>query len=133
MDTATFIGLIIAFIAVIGGFGIAIWAITLKHSGRKEERLADIEARNKERMALIEKGMDPNLADRKHHTPISGIPLLFGLIIIFAVIGRVIAFISFAGSSPDDKTFIYALPAFFAGFGFLIYHLYQKKISGKNK
>ena len=64
MDSATIIGLIIAFIAVVGGTGIAIWLILMRHIGQKEERLAKIEARNKERLALIEKGMDPNLADQ---------------------------------------------------------------------
>jgi Sigma-70, region 4 len=44
MDTATIIGLFIAFIAVVGGTGIAIWLILMRHIGRKEERLAKIEA-----------------------------------------------------------------------------------------
>ncbi len=64
MDSAaTIIGLIIAFIVVLGGFGIATWLILIKHSGGREERMANFEAKNKERLALIEKGMDPNLAE----------------------------------------------------------------------
>lgn len=44
MDSATIIDLIIAFIAVVGGTGILIWLILMRHIGRKEERLANIEA-----------------------------------------------------------------------------------------
>jgi hypothetical protein len=131
MDTATIIGLIIGFIAVVGGFGIAIWLILMKHVGQKDERLARIEARNKERLALIEKGMDPNLADREPEKIPSNRLLLIGLILVFACLGRIIAAISVFHSTGNDSTFIYALPAFFAGFGFLIYHFYLKKISSR--
>jgi hypothetical protein len=134
MDLATTIGLAIAFIVVFGGFGIAIWLILNRHVGRKEERLANIEARNKERLALIEKGMDPNLADSMSERAPSNRPLLIGLILVFACLGRIIASLSGFHSNTDDGSFIYALPAFFAGFGFLAYHFYQKRLSsGKNK
>lgn len=134
MDTATIIGLLIAFIAVVGGTGIAIWLILMRHIGHKEERLAKIEARNKERLALIEKGMDPNLADNVTEKAPSNRVLLIGLILIFAGLGRIIAAISMFHSNTDSSTLIYILPAFFVGFGFLAYHFYLKKISsGKNK
>ena len=134
MDSATIIGLIIAFIAVVGGTGIAIWLILMKHIGQKDERLARIEARNKERLALIEKGMDPNLADRIPEKTPSNKLFLIGLIIILACLGRIVAYFLAFNSTTGDKTFIFALPAFFAGFGFLVYHFYQKRISsGKNK
>jgi hypothetical protein len=134
MDSATIIGLIIAFIAVVGGTGIAIWLILMKHIGQKDERLARIEARNKERLALIEKGMDPNLADRIPEKAPSNKLFLIGLIIILACLGRIVAYFLTFNSTTGDKTFIFALPAFFAGFGFLVYHFYKKRISsGKNK
>ena len=133
MNFATIIGLIIAFVAVVGGTGIAIWLILMKHIGQKDERLAQIEARNKERLALIEKGMDPNLADREPERSPSNKPLMIGLILVFACLGRIIAGISIFHST-NDNTAIYALPAFFIGFGFLIYHVYLKRISSrKNK
>jgi hypothetical protein len=134
MDFATIIGLIIAIVAVVGVLGIAIWFILTRHIVGKEERLANIEARNKERLALIEKGMDPNLANPGTEKHVSNTPLLIGLILIFACIGRIIAYTSAFNFNNGDKTFIFALPAFFAGLAFLAYHLYQKKISsGKNK
>ncbi len=134
MDSATIIGLIIAFIAVVGGTGIAIWLILIRNIGRKEERLAKIEARNKERLALIEKGMDPNLADKVPERAPSNKIFLFGIILVFACIGRIIAAISIVHSNPDNGALVYILPAFFAGFAFLAYHFYQKRISsGKNK
>jgi hypothetical protein len=134
MDTATVIGLIIAFVAVFGGFGIAIWLILIKHSGGSEERMANIEARNKERLALIEKGMDPNLADRQRERVSFNRPLLIGLIIIFASIGRIIAFTSGFNSNTDNNTLVIILPAFFAGLAFLVYHFYLKGFfSKKNK
>lgn len=133
MNLATFIGLIIAFIAVVGGTGIAIWLILMKHIGQKDERIARIEARNKERLALIEKGMDPNLADNVPEKAPSHKLLLFGWIIVLACIGRIIAYLSVFNSNPNDKTFIFALPAFFVGFGFVVYHFYQRKISSGRK
>jgi hypothetical protein len=134
MDTATFIGLIIAFVAVFGGFGIGIWVILLKKGGVREERLAKIEARNKERLALIEKGMDPNLADRIPEKAPSYRPFLIGWIIICAVIGRLIAFSSVFHSANDNGSMLFILPAFFAGIGFLVYHFYrQGMFSRKNR
>jgi Domain of unknown function (DUF6249) len=134
MDSATIIGLIIAFVAVFGLIGIATWFIVTRQLMGKDERLARIEARNKERLALIEKGMDPNLADQVPHKSFSHFPFLIGLVLVFAVLGRIIAFSSAFNSSQDKGIFIFALPAFFAGLGFLFYHFYQKRVfRGKNK
>jgi hypothetical protein len=134
MDSATIIGLIIAFIAVVGGLGVVIWFFFTRHIVQKEERMAKIEARNRERLALIEKGMDPNLAEQVPDKPSSNRAFLIGLILIAACIGRIIAYFSAFRFNTDDKTFIYVLPAFFAGFGFLAYHFYQKKVSsGRNR
>lgn len=126
MDLATIIGLIIAFVVVFGGFGICIWLILIKNYGRKDEIMAKIEARNKERLALIEKGMDPNLADQVPEKVHSNRSLLIGWIIICAIIGRVIAFSSGFNPGTDNSSFLVVLPAFFAGIGFLVYHFYQK-------
>ena len=134
MDSATIIGLIITFVVVFGGFGIGIWLALIKNIGRREERLAKIEARNKERLALIEKGMDPNLADRVPEKAPSYRPLLIGWIIICSVIGRVIAFSSGFNSATDNGSLLFVLPAFFAGVGFLVYHFYRRGMfSRKNK
>lgn len=88
--------------------------------------MASIEARNKERLALIEKGMDPNLADQMPSRAQANRPLLIGWIIICAVVGRIIAFMSGINFGADNNSFIFILPAFFAGIGFLVYHFYQK-------
>ena len=134
MNSATIIGLIIAFIAVVGGIGIAIWFILIKHIGNKEERLAKIESRTKERLALIEKGMDPNLADKAPEKIPANKYLLFGLIVVMACIGRVMAIIPSFNASGNDKTFLFVLPAFFAGLGILVYHFYLRWFSsGKNR
>ncbi|MDP4224186.1 MAG: hypothetical protein Q8868_12825, partial [Bacteroidota bacterium] len=134
MDSATLIGLTIAFIAVIGTISIAIWFILARLRDRKEENIAKIENRSRERMALIEKGMDPNLADKAPEKNHSGSFLLIGLIIVFACIGRIIAFFSSFHLGSDDKTFVLVLPAFFAGLAFLVYHFYRRGFfSRKNK
>jgi hypothetical protein len=134
MNLAAIIGLIIAFIVVVGGTGIAIWLILLRNIASKEERLANIEARNKVRLSWIEEGMDPDLADRLPERATSNRLFLFGLILGFACLGRIIAYFSIFNFNSGDKTFLYALPAFFAGFGILVYHFYQKKIAfRKNK
>jgi hypothetical protein len=113
MDTATIIGLIIAFIAVVGGIGIAIWFMPIHHIGRKEERLARIESRNKERLALIEKGMDPNLADKMPDKVHSDKYLLFGLIMVMACPGRIIVYFTSFSYNGDDKTFLIVSISYF--------------------
>ena len=131
MDLATIIGLIIAFIAVIGILGTAIWLIAIHNLRSKEERIARIESRSRERIALIGKGMDPNLVDSLPEKSPSNRPLMIGLIIVFACIGRIIAYFAVFGNNHDDKTIIYVLPAFFAGFAVLIYHFYRRKVASK--
>lgn len=131
MDLATIIGLIIAFIAVVGLFGLAVWFIIIRDISHKQERLAQIEARNKERLALIEKGLDPNLANIEQEKASPNRPLLIGLIIVFAVIGRIVAYFAAFGHNTNDKTFIYALPAFFVGFAILLFHFYRRRTASK--
>jgi hypothetical protein len=133
MDLATIIGLIIAFIAVVGGVGVLLWFALMNQVGRKEERLARIENRAKERMALIEKGMDPNLADQEQKRTPSHRALLFGLIIVMACVGRIIVYFTSFRGTGNDQSMLFILPALFAGVGVLIYHFYQKWYSSGKK
>jgi hypothetical protein len=58
-------GLIIGFVAVAGGMGIGLYAVHISVTSENRRKMAAEEARHKERLALIEKGMDPLLAEKK--------------------------------------------------------------------
>ena len=81
MDTEKTIGLIIAIVSIIGGLGIGALAVYVSTMTATREKIAQIEARNKERLALIEKGMDITILDKKEYKKTNYGSLLWGLLI----------------------------------------------------
>ena len=80
MGSAQIIGLVIASIVLIGGMAIALTAIKIALPKSYEEKQAILEQQNRERMALIEKGIDP--ATIKKEKPVSADPLFWGLLLL---------------------------------------------------
>ena len=126
------IGVSIAIIAVLGGISVAVFAIYSSITSDKEQKIAAIEARNKERLALIEKGMDPSQADaRKYNQPSYG-ALMWGLLLVG------VAFGAFVGTSIAQNYghyggfIIHASGMFFGGIGLLIYYFIRRKIENKS-
>ncbi|MGI4751653.1 MAG: DUF6249 domain-containing protein [Janthinobacterium lividum] len=92
--------------------------------------------RNKERMAMIERGMDPrtNLPKQQQVSPT--INLTFGLLMIGAGLGLFLAYIMdyfvFRNQGILDSPAIYfALIAFFGGLGLFISYLIERKANQK--
>lgn len=125
------IGVIVAIIVVLGGIAIAVFAIYSSIISDKEQKIAAIEARNKERMALIEKGMDPSMADAKKYNQPSFGALMWGLLLVG------VAFGAFVGTSIAQNYghyggfVIHALGMFFGGVGLLIYYFIRRKTESK--
>ena len=88
---------------------------------------------NRERMAMIERGMDP----RSSKKPINrNYVLTWGLLLIGAGVGLFLAYVLdhtvFAGMNNDDNPAIYfALIAVFGGSGLFISYLIEKKEAKK--
>ena len=96
--------------------------------------------RNRERMAMIERGMDPRLNKPKssgHNT----IALTWGLLLIGAGIGLFLAYVfdhtvfnNMRGSDDDGNVAIYfALIAIFGGLGLFLSYKMEKKEGDDNK
>ena len=130
MTTEKIIGLIIA-IAVAGGLAVAVLAILKGQLTNKEEKLALIEARNKERLAMIEKGLDPSVLDRKAEGPSYG-ALLWGLLFIGIGFGAFAGYIISINNNWDRHLTIHAMALLFGGIGLVTYYI-CRRISERKK
>ena len=79
MDHQHLMGLMIAIVANIGGLAVGAYTDYVSVIGSAKERVDAIEAANKERLALIEKGTDSNLLKTKKRP--GSDPLLWGLLL----------------------------------------------------
>lgn len=128
-----FIGLIIGFIAVVGGLGIAAYAIYIDSIRNKEEKLTAIEARNKERLKLIEMGMDPSIADKKpdNNQKLGWGPLMWGLLFAGIGLGYFIGFLISIAFPEDKVTLINAMGLLFGGISLIGYFIYRKRLDDR--
>ncbi|MFT3912381.1 MAG: hypothetical protein QM737_23340 [Ferruginibacter sp.] len=123
----------IAIIVVIGIVSIVVFAIYNSIVSDKEEKLALIEARSKERLALIDKGMDPSLAD-VNMKRISRIPynaLLWGLLLGGFSLGLFVGYIIVKMFGGNMGFIAHAMGMLFGGIGLIVYYLIRKKSDGK--
>lgn len=131
MDAKEIIGLLIAIIAVTGGLGIGVYAIYMGAIGTKEEKLAQIEARNKERLALIEKGLDPSLVDRKTSTGASHSPLLWGLLLGGVGFGAFTGYIIAHNNDWNLNIVVHSMAFLFGGIGLITYYVLRQRMGSK--
>ncbi|MGI4020680.1 MAG: DUF6249 domain-containing protein [Janthinobacterium lividum] len=94
--------------------------------------------RNKERMAMIERGMDPRTDLPKQRQVNPAFSLTFGLLLIGSGLGLFIAYIMdffvFRDQGILDSPAIYfALIAFFGGLGLLISYFIERKSNQKKE
>jgi hypothetical protein len=131
MDTEKTIGIIIAIVSIIGGLGIGALAVYVGTMTATKEKIAEIEARNKERLALIEKGMDITVLDKKEYKKSNYAPLLWGLLIagigFGALTGNIISHIT----SMEHHFAIHCFALIFGGIGLIVYFIYKRKADSK--
>jgi hypothetical protein len=88
-------GLIIGFVAVAGGLGIGLYAVHISVTTENKRKMAAEAARHAERLALIERGMDPLLADKRIPKDYRQGSLLWGMLLagigVGALIGNILA------------------------------------------
>ncbi|WPP51429.1 DUF6249 domain-containing protein [Catalinimonas niigatensis] len=117
------IGLLIALVAIIGGLGLPFFVLYQQ---------------NRERRALIEKGMDPNLVHRwarskpgaKRSGPTHG-PLLWGSLLVGIGLGILLGFGVSYFTGINNPIVVNGTAVLFGGLALIVYHGYWKKHEGK--
>lgn len=87
-----------------------------------------ITARNKERMAMIEKGQDSSIFKLINETHQRYGALKFGILAIGIGIGLIVANILDVQNIMDDEVVYFAMIALFGGFSLVVYYLIMRKI-----
>lgn len=126
MESDKLVGLIIAGTAIIGGLAIGAIAIIVSVPWSYKEKLAKLEAANKERLIWIEKGVDPDQALKKRR-PVGQDPLFWGLLLIGIGAGTVIGLLINFGSGMEKQTMREGLAVLLGGVAVVIYYFYRKR------
>lgn len=123
METKDIFGLVIGFVAVAGGLGIGLAAVvnSIKEEGR--QKLHAAETRHKERLALIEKGMDPLLADKKPVKRFKEGALLWGLLLLGVGTGLLLSPLATDITGIRGEKVSAAMMFFFGGLDLLVYYV----------
>jgi len=131
MESTQIMGMVIASVAVIGGMAISVFVLKITVPPYYQEKLLMLENQSKERLALIEKGIDPAIL-YKREKKVSQEPLFWGLLL--AGIG----FGAFYGSAvwhsfiwASENAVVNSSACFGGGIGLIIYHLIRRMSSGK--
>jgi len=115
-------GLIITLVSLVGGMLLAAFFVLPQ---TYKARLTMLDNLSKERMAMIEKGMDPSLAESKKRE--SNNPLLWGLLLAGVGFGGFIGYFIAHAYNLSQGIIIHAAGFFFGGLGLIIYSLIQRK------
>jgi uncharacterized membrane protein YesL len=87
-------------------------------------------AKNKERMAMIEKGLDPSLYIKEN--PISNKVLLWGMLLGGIGLGLLLGYIISVATGMQLAPIMPILAVLFGGFGLIGYYMYEKKATTKS-
>lgn len=122
MDSSIFI----AAIAVGGSLSIGAITIMVVVPWAMKEKLAKLDAKTKERLALIEKGIDPdkNLPEKKN---VGQDPLFWGLLLTGLGLGILLGYILSLVTRWDKAILTNALSILMGGLGMIIYPRYRKR------
>ena len=85
-----------------------------------------VTSRNRERMALIERGADPALFETKKKAGIGG-TMKVGLFCLGIGFGIVVAYLLTSGGGMDEDAAYPAMIFFFGGLALIVSHLWQRK------
>ena len=128
MDGNDLGGLIIGGIAVAGGLGIGVVSIVISVPWAMKEKLARLEARNKERMVLIEKGLNPEDFFRdKEKKRAGGDPLFWGFLLAGIGLGLFLGYLVALSTNWDVYLLTNSMAIFLGGVGMIAFHFYSKK------
>jgi hypothetical protein len=131
-DTKEILGILIGGIAVLGGFTIGIVAIMISVPWSYKEKLAKLEAANKERLALIEKGYDPALIFQEKKK-VGNDPLFWGLLLAGLGFGFFVGYLLHLLTGWSFGVMGHSMPLFLGGVSMIGYYVYRRRSESKNK
>jgi len=132
MEPSQIIGLVIASITLIGGMAIALTAVKIAVPKSYEEKQTIMETKSKERLALIEKGIDPSIIYKKEKT-VAGDPLFWGLLLLGIGSGSFFGNIVWHQFSwTTEGVIVNSLACLGGGIALIIYHIVHS-LSNRNK
>jgi len=126
MQTDQLMGLIIGAAAVVGGLAIGAIAIMVSVPWSFKEKLAKLEASSKERMALIEKGVDPALI-MKPKNVIGNDPLFWGLLCVGLGGGSALGILISDLTGHKPETYSSSIAVLCTGIALVYYFIYRKR------
>jgi len=126
MQSDQLIGLIIGGVAVVGGMTIAAIAVMVSVPWSFKEKLARLEASSKERMALIEKGIDPALLFKPKNL-IANDPLFWGLLCVGLGGGSIIGMLISEAMKLKPETLSSAGSLLLTGVTLIIYFSFRRR------
>ena len=129
MDAHHIIGIAIAIVAIIGGLGIALYVLQKAFQQEFMEKTMNLENISKERLLLIEKGMDPSMADKKKREGSS--PLLWGLLLAGVGFGGFAGYMVAHNFFLSGSILIHSGGLFFGGVGLVLYYIIQRRSDAK--
>jgi hypothetical protein len=115
-----FIGLVAVILALGGG---PATILLIYYFSRK--------SKNKERLAMIEKGVDPALYMKE--SPITNKVLLFGMLLGGVGIGLLIGYLISIGMRIEMAPIMPILAILFGGIGLIVYYMYERKATTKSE
>ena len=126
MPTQDLTGPIIACVSILGGLTIGAIAISVSVPWAMREKIAKQEATSKERLALIEKGYDPEQLF-KQTKGAGNDPLLWGCLLAGLGLGVLLGYILAKAEAWDEKAMTNAVGICLGGVGLIVYHLIRKR------
>ena len=123
--------LIVVAAIIFAAMAISVFVLKLTLPSHYKERLINIENRNKERMALIEKGLDPALADKKDNKKSGNDPLVWGLLLIGIGLGAFIGYVISVNTGWNQKIAMNSMALLSGVTGPLVYYLLTRKSESK--
>jgi hypothetical protein len=126
MEADKLLSLVIGGIAVAGGLAVGAISIIVSVPWSMKEKLAKLEARTKERLALIEKGFSPEQVF-KEPKGAGQDPLLWGLLLAGMGFGIFLGYILYLITGWDRVALINSMAILFGGGGLIVYRLFFKR------
>ena len=113
-------------IIIFGGMALSVFVLRLTLPPHYKERLINLEHRYNERMALIEKGMDPALADKKQNQSSWNDPLVWGLLLTGIGVGFVTGYIIALTTGWNKSIIMHSMAFLLGGISLITYYFYKR-------